>query len=42
LNVFNNKIGYDGAKSIAENVVRYHPNIEFLELGHNRIRDKGI
>ncbi len=42
LNVFNNKIGYDGAKSIAENVVRYHPKLEFLELGHNRIRDKGV
>lgn len=41
LNVFNNKIGYDGAKAIAENVVAHHPKLEFLELGHNRIRDKG-
>jgi hypothetical protein len=30
LNVFNNKIGYDGAKSIAENIVRYHPALELL------------
>jgi len=42
LNVFNNKIGYDGAKAIAENIVANHPMLEFLELGHNRIRDKGL
>jgi hypothetical protein len=42
LNVFNNKIGYDGAKSIAENIIANHPRLEFLELGHNRIRDKGL
>jgi len=42
LNVFNNKISYDGAKSIAENIVANHPRLEFLELGHNRIRDKGF
>lgn len=42
LNVFNNKIGYDGAKSIAENIIRFHPTLEFLEVGHNRIRDKGL
>jgi Ran GTPase-activating protein (RanGAP) involved in mRNA processing and transport len=27
LNVFNNKIRYDGAKSIAENIVANHPNL---------------
>ena len=42
LNVFNNKISYDGAKAIAENIVAVHPNLEFLEIGHNRIRDKGF
>jgi Ran GTPase-activating protein (RanGAP) involved in mRNA processing and transport len=42
LNFFNNKIGYDGAKSIAENVIAHHPTLEFLEIGHNRIRDKGL
>ena len=42
LNVFNNKISYDGAKAIAENIVALHPSLEFLEVGHNRIRDKGF
>lgn len=42
LNVFNNKISYDGAKAIAENIVANHPALEFLEIGHNRIRDKGF
>ena len=42
LNVFNNKIGYDGAKAIAENILINHPNLECLEIGHNRIRDKGL
>jgi hypothetical protein len=41
LNLFNNKIGFDGAKSIAQNIVLYHPTLECLEVGHNRIRDKG-
>lgn len=27
LNVFNNKIGYDGAKSISENVIAVHPKL---------------
>lgn len=42
LNLFNNKIGYDGAKSVAHNIVFNHPTLECLELGHNRIRDKGL
>lgn len=42
MNVFNNKISYDGAKSIAENIVANHPSLELLEIGHNRIRDKGF
>lgn len=27
LNIFNNKIGYDGAKAIAEKIVRNHPRL---------------
>ena len=27
LNVFNNKIGYDGAKAIAENIVKNHSRL---------------
>lgn len=42
LNLFNNKIGYDGAKSVAHSIVFNHPTLECLELGHNRIRDKGL
>jgi NLR family CARD domain-containing protein 3 len=42
LNLFNNKIAYDGAKAVAENIVLNSPSLEFLELGHNRIRDKGL
>lgn len=42
LNLFNNKIGYDGAKALAEKVIISHPRLECLEIGHNRIRDKGI
>lgn len=42
LNLFNNNIGYDGAKSLSENVIAQHPTLELLEVGHNRIRDKGL
>jgi hypothetical protein len=42
LNLFNNKVAFDGAKAIAENIVANSPSLEFLELGHNRIRDKGL
>lgn len=42
MNLFNNKIGFDGAKSVAQNIVQNHPSLECLELGHNRIRDKGL
>ena len=42
LNIFNNRISYDGAKAIAENIVANSPSLEFLEIGHNRIRDKGL
>lgn len=42
LNLFNNKIGFDGAKSVANNIILNHPTLECIELGHNRIRDKGL
>lgn len=42
VNLFNNKIAFDGAKAFAENVLPFNTVLEFLELGHNRIRDKGI
>lgn len=42
LNLFNNKISYDGARAVAENIVANSPSLEFLEIGHNRIRDKGL
>jgi len=41
LNLFNNKIGYDGAKAFAE-TFSVNKTIEFVEFGHNRIRDKGL
>lgn len=42
INLFNNKIGFDGAKSVAQNIVLNSPSLECIELGHNRIRDKGL
>ena len=30
LSLFNNQIGYDGAKSIAENILKKHPKLECL------------
>lgn len=41
MNLFNNKIGYDGAKALAE-TLKVNTSLEFLELGHNRIRNKGL
>ena len=42
LNLFNNKISFDGAKAIAQEVLLHNTTLECLELGHNRIRDKGL
>lgn len=39
--MFNNNIGYDGALAFAE-TLKVNKTLEFLELGHNRIRNKGI
>lgn len=41
INLFNNKIGFDGAKGFAD-LIEVNNTIEFLDLGHNRIRNKGI
>jgi hypothetical protein len=30
LSLFNNQIGFDGAKSIAENILKKHPKLECL------------
>ena len=39
LNVFNNKIGFDGAKMFGTTLASNN-TLEFIEFGHNRIRDK--
>lgn len=39
--MFNNKISFDGAQAFA-NLLEVNNVIEFLDLGHNRIRDKGM
>lgn len=41
LNLFNNKIGYDGAKAFANTFAKNNV-LEFVEFGHNRIRNKGL
>lgn len=41
LNLFNNRIGYDGAKALSE-TLKKNNTLQHLEIGHNRIRDKGI
>lgn len=41
LNLFNNKIAFDGAKAFAE-CLAVNKVLEFIEFGHNRIRNKGL
>ena len=41
LNLFNNKIGYDGAKEFG-NLLKVNTTLRIIELGHNRIRNKGL
>lgn len=41
LNLFNNKIGFDGAKTFASTLA-VNNTLEFIEFGHNRIRDRGL
>lgn len=42
VNLFNNRISFDGAKAFADNVLPFNTVLEFIEIGHNRIRDKGL
>jgi len=39
--MFNNKIGYDGAKAFSD-TLKKNTSLEFIEFGHNRIRNKGL
>lgn len=41
LNLFKNLIDVDGCRSVRE-LLKVNNNIEFLDLGHNRIRAKGL
>jgi len=40
-NIFNNKIGYDGAMAFKDTLL-VNSTLEFIEFGHNRIRSKGL
>jgi len=41
LNLFNNNISFDGAKALGE-TFKLNSTLEFVELGYNRIRNKGL
>lgn len=41
LNLFNNNAGYDSSVALAK-VLENNTALEFLDLGHNRIRNKGL
>lgn len=41
INLFNNKIGYDGAYAFSQTFAENN-TLEFVEFGHNRIRNKGL
>jgi hypothetical protein len=41
LNLFKNTIDVDGARAIRE-LLESNSTIEFIDLGHNRIRSKGL
>lgn len=41
LNLFKNTIDVDGARAIRE-MLKVNTSIEFLDIGHNRIRQKGL
>ena len=41
LSLFKNLIDVDGCRSVRE-LLKVNRNIEYLDLGHNRIRQKGL
>lgn len=41
MSLYRNKVDVDGARSLRE-LLKVNKSIEFLDLGYNRIREKGI
>jgi Ran GTPase-activating protein (RanGAP) involved in mRNA processing and transport len=41
LNLYRNLVDVDGARALKE-LLKVNKSIEFLDLGHNRLREKGI
>lgn len=41
MNLFRNKVDVDGARSLRE-VLKVNCTLEFLDVGFNRLREKGI
>ena len=41
LNLYRNKVDVDGARSLRE-LLKVNNTLEFLDLGYNRLREKGI
>lgn len=41
LNLYRNKVDVDGARSLRE-LLKVNTSLEFLDVGHNRLREKGI
>lgn len=41
MNLFNNNISFDGANAFGE-TFKHNSKLEFVELGYNRIRNKGL
>ncbi len=41
LNLYRNKVDVDGARSLRD-LLKVNKSIEFLDVGHNRLREKGI
>jgi hypothetical protein len=41
LNLYRNKVDVDGARALRE-LLKVNSTLEFLDVGHNRLREKGI
>lgn len=41
LNLYRNLVDVDGARALKE-LLKVNKSIEFLDLGHNRLREKGV